>query len=51
MAWVPREAKESSVMSKVDRSEVLPLGEYEKIRDPFRARVIREKKARRIALG
>lgn len=38
-------------MKKVLRSEILPLGEYEAVRDPFRARVIREKKARRIPLG
>jgi hypothetical protein len=38
-------------MQKVQRSEILPLGEYEAIREPFRARVIREKKQRRIALG
>jgi hypothetical protein len=38
-------------MKPVDRSEVLPLGEYETIRDRFRARVIEEKKRRRVALG
>jgi hypothetical protein len=38
-------------MKKVERSEILPLGEYEAIREPFRARVIKEKKLRRIALG
>jgi len=38
-------------MKPVDRSEILPLGEYERIRDQFRARVIAEKKTRRIALG
>ena len=38
-------------MKPVDRSEVLPLGEYEQIRDRFRARVIQDKKARRVAVG
>jgi hypothetical protein len=38
-------------MKPVDRSEVLPLGEYEKVRDQFRARVIAEKKRRRVTLG
>ncbi len=35
----------------VERSEVLPLGEYEAVREPFRARVIEEKKRRRVKLG
>jgi hypothetical protein len=35
----------------IDRSEILPLGEYETIRPRFRARVIEEKKARRVAIG
>ena len=38
-------------MRQVDRSEILPLGEYEAVRPRFRARVIEEKKARRVALG
>jgi hypothetical protein len=38
-------------MKPVDRSEVLPIGEYEAVRPHFRARVIAEKKARRVALG
>jgi hypothetical protein len=38
-------------MRKVDASEILPLGEYERVRDAFRARVIAEKKLRRVALG
>jgi len=38
-------------MKPIDRAEVLGLAEYEKIREPFRARVIAEKKARRVALG
>ena len=35
----------------VVRSEVLALGEYEAVREPFRARVIEEKKRRRVKLG
>ncbi len=38
-------------MLPIDRSEILPLGEYEKIRDRFRARVIEEKRARRIKIN
>ena len=38
-------------MRPVDRSEVLDLGAYEQIREAFRARVIAEKKRRRVALG
>jgi hypothetical protein len=38
-------------MRKVERSELLPLGEYEAIRERFRARIIQEKKDRRLALG
>jgi hypothetical protein len=38
-------------MKPVNRSEILELGEYEKVRDHFRARVIREKKARRLMVG
>jgi hypothetical protein len=38
-------------MRKVDASEILPLGEYEKVRDSFRARVIAEKKLRRVSVG
>jgi len=38
-------------MRPIDRSEVLPIGEYEMIRSRFRARVIEEKKARRARLG
>ena len=38
-------------MKKIDRSEVLSLGEYEKIREHFRRRVIESKKPRRIELG
>jgi hypothetical protein len=35
----------------IERSEILPLGDYEGIRPHFRARVIEEKKPRRFALG
>ncbi|MGH7327587.1 MAG: DUF3501 family protein, partial [Polyangiaceae bacterium] len=38
-------------MHLVERSEILKLGEYESIREHFRARVIAEKKARRVQLG
>lgn len=38
-------------MRPIDRSEVLPIGEYEMIRPRFRARVIEEKKTRRARLG
>jgi len=38
-------------MKPVDRSEILDLGAYEQIRDRFRARMIEEKKRRRVALG
>ncbi|MBS2015847.1 MAG: DUF3501 family protein [Deltaproteobacteria bacterium] len=38
-------------MKPIERGEVLGLAEYESIRDRFRARVIEEKKRRRIALG
>lgn len=38
-------------MKPVERGEVLGLAEYEKIRDAFRARVIEEKKRRRVRLG
>lgn len=38
-------------MQPVQRDEVLPIGEYEKVRPHFRARVIEEKKARRVKLS
>ena len=38
-------------MKPIERGELLGLAEYEAIREPFRARVIAEKKARRVALG
>jgi hypothetical protein len=38
-------------MKPIERGEVLGLAEYEAIRDRFRARVIEEKKLRRVKLG
>lgn len=38
-------------MKPIERGEVLGLADYESIREPFRQRVIAEKKARRVALG
>lgn len=38
-------------MHPIQRSEILPLGEYEAIRGRFRARVIEEKRPRRVKLG
>lgn len=38
-------------MKKVERGEILPLADYETIRDRFRARVIEEKQVRRVTLG
>ncbi len=38
-------------MKPIERSEILPLGDYEGVRPHFRARVIEEKKPRRFALG
>jgi|ERR1700733_4654205 hypothetical protein len=38
-------------MKPVDRSEILGLSEYESLRVPFRARIIEEKKHRRVAVG
>jgi hypothetical protein len=38
-------------MKPIERGEVLGLADYEAIRDAFRARVIAEKKVRRVALG
>jgi hypothetical protein len=38
-------------MKPIDREEVLPLAEYERIREPFRARIIGEKKRRRVHVG
>jgi hypothetical protein len=38
-------------MKRIDRTEVLGLADYEAIRDRFRARVVAEKKLRRVELG
>jgi len=38
-------------MKKIDRNEILPLGEYEQVREHFRRRVIEQKKPRRVKLG
>lgn len=38
-------------MRPIDRSEVLGIGEYEQLRPRFRARVIEEKRARRVTVG
>jgi len=38
-------------MRPIDRNEILGLAEYEQVRGPFRARVIEEKRHRRVALG
>jgi hypothetical protein len=38
-------------MKPVERNEILGLADYETIRDRFRARVIEEKRIRRVALG
>jgi hypothetical protein len=38
-------------MKPIDRAEVLPIGEYEAVRGPFRARVLAAKQARYLALG
>lgn len=38
-------------MNPIERSEVLSIGEYEQVREHFRARVIREKKARRLTVS
>jgi hypothetical protein len=38
-------------MRKVERGELLPLAGYEQIRERFRARIVAEKKVRRVALG
>jgi hypothetical protein len=38
-------------MNAIERSEILPIGEYEAVRPHFRARIIVAKKARRVTLG
>ncbi len=39
------------MMRPIERSEILPIGDYEPIRERFRARVIQDKRGRRVALG
>src|SRR5690349_291735 len=38
-------------MKPVERTEILDLGSYERVREHFQRRVIAEKRARRVALG
>ena len=38
-------------MKRIERSEILGLADYETVREPFRARVIAEKRYRRVAVG
>ncbi len=38
-------------MKPIERGEILGLAEYEQIREPFRARVIAQKKRRRVPVG
>jgi hypothetical protein len=38
-------------MRRIERSEILPIGEYEAIRERFRRRVIEEKRPRRVQIG
>jgi hypothetical protein len=38
-------------MRPIERSEILPIGDYERVRPHFRARLIEEKRARRVAVG
>jgi hypothetical protein len=38
-------------MQPIQRNEILGIGDYEGIRERFRARVIAEKRARRVAIG
>jgi hypothetical protein len=38
-------------MRPVERSEIMPLGDYESVREQFRTRVIELKRQRRVALG
>jgi hypothetical protein len=38
-------------MKPIDREEILPLAEYERVREPFRSRIIAEKKRRRVQIG
>src|SRR6185437_1084570 len=47
----PRTREGGGDVRPIERNEVLPIGEYETIRPRFRARVIEEKKARRVTIG
>jgi hypothetical protein len=38
-------------MRTIERNEILPLADYEQIRPHFRARIIEEKRPRRVAVG
>ncbi len=38
-------------MKPIERAEILPIGEYEAVRGPFRARVLAAKQARYLPLG
>jgi len=38
-------------MKPIDRSEILPLGEYERIRERFRGRIIESKRPRRVRVN
>lgn len=38
-------------MRPIERSEILPLGEYERVREHFRGRVIADKRRRRVTIG
>ena len=38
-------------MRTIERNEILPLGDYEAIRPHFRARIVEEKRPRRVRLG
>lgn len=38
-------------MKAIDRAEILGLADYETVREPFRARIIAEKRHRRVPLG
>jgi hypothetical protein len=38
-------------MRPIERSEILPIGDYEQVRERFRARVIQEKRPRRVKVG
>jgi hypothetical protein len=38
-------------MRPIERSEILPIGDYEAVRPHFRARVVEAKRPRRVALG